>query len=255
MGVIALTLGVVLVGITLWVRLADSPSVRMLVRLCRNPETLRAALHGWGVFAPLVFIGIQALQVLIAPIPGEFTGFLGGFVFGEWLGLGYSMLGLTAGSLLAFGVGRWLGAAFVKRLVSPAAWERLGFVVEAEGAILCFFLYLIPGLPKDLLCYLFGLSPMPFWLFAVTSTLGRLPGTWVLSAEGATTATGHYVEMAFIMGIVAAMGVPLYAARHRILARCSRRLAPSAARGDRSRTGAGTHQDPKAPTRGVSLDC
>jgi len=254
-GVIALTLGVVLVGITLWVRLADSPSVRMLLRLCRNPETLRAALHGWGVFAPLVFIGIQALQVLIAPIPGEFTGFLGGFVFGEWLGLGYSMLGLTAGSLLAFGVGRWLGAAFVKRLVSPAAWERLGFVVEAEGAILCFFLYLIPGLPKDLLCYLFGLSPMPFWLFAVTSTLGRLPGTWVLSAEGATTATGHYVEMAFIMGIVAAMGVPLYAARHRILARCSRRLAPSAARGDRSRTGAGTHQDPKAPTRGVSLDC
>lgn len=254
-GVIALTLGVVLVGITLWVRLADSPSVRMLLRLCRNPETLRAALHGWGVFAPLVFIGIQALQVLISPIPGEFTGFLGGFVFGEWLGLGYSMLGLTAGSLLAFGVGRWLGAAFVQRLVSPAAWVRLGFVVEAEGAILCFFLYLIPGLPKDLLCYLFGLSPMPFWLFAVTSTLGRLPGTWVLSAEGATTATGHYVEMAFVMGIVAAMGVPLYAARHRILARCSRRLAPSAARGDRSMTGAGTHQDTKAPTRGASLDC
>jgi hypothetical protein len=51
-------------------------------------------------------------------------------------------------------VGRWLGAAFVQRLVSPAAWVRLGFVVEAEGAILCFLLYLIPGLPTDLLCYL-----------------------------------------------------------------------------------------------------
>ena len=53
---------------------------------------------------------------------------------------------------------------------------------------------------------------MPFWLFAVASTLGRLPGTWVLSAEGATTAGGHYVEMALVMGIVAALGVPLYAA-------------------------------------------
>ena len=90
---------------------------------------------------------------------------------------------------------------------------------KAEGAILCFILYLVPGLPKDILCYLFGLSPMPFWLFAVASTLGRLPGTWVLSAEGATTASGHYVEMALVMGIVAALGVPLYAARHRILAR------------------------------------
>ena len=229
-GVIALSLGVVLVGLALWVHFADSPSVRMLLRLCRNPETLRAALQSWGAFAPLGFIGIQALQVVISPIPGEFTGFLGGFVFGEWLGLSYSMLGLTAGSLLAFGVGRWLGAAFVRRLVSPAAWVRLGFVVEAEGAILCFLLYLIPGLPKDLLCYLFGLSPMPFWLFAVASTLGRLPGTWVLSAEGATTASGHYVEMALIMAIVAAIGVPLYAARHRILARYGRRLAPSAGR-------------------------
>jgi uncharacterized membrane protein YdjX (TVP38/TMEM64 family) len=231
-GVIALSLGVALVGLTVWVHFADSPSVRMLLRLCRNPETLRAALQSWGAFAPLVFIGIQVLQVVISPIPGEVTGFLGGFVFGEWLGLGYSMLGLTAGSLLAFGVGRWLGAAFVQRLVSPAAWVRLGFVVEAEGAILCFLLYLIPGLPKDLLCYLFGLSPMPFWLFAVASTLGRLPGTWVLSAEGATTASGHYVEMALVVGIVAAMGVPLYAARHRILARYGHRLAPSAGRAE-----------------------
>jgi uncharacterized membrane protein YdjX (TVP38/TMEM64 family) len=169
---------------------------------------------------------MQALQVLIAPIPGEVTGFLGGFVFGEWLGLAYSMLGLTAGSLLAFAVGRWLGGAFIQRLVSPAAWARLGFVVEAK-AILCFLLYLIPGLPKDLLCYLFGLSTMPFWLFALTSTLGRLPGTWVLSAEGARTASGHYVEMALILGIVAALAVPLYAIRHWILGRCHDRVAAS----------------------------
>jgi hypothetical protein len=38
--------------------------------------------------------------------------------------------------------------------------------------------------------------------------------------------------MALVMGIVAALGVPLYAARHRILARYSRHLAPSAPRGE-----------------------
>jgi uncharacterized membrane protein YdjX (TVP38/TMEM64 family) len=70
---------------------------------------------------------------------------------------------------------------------------------------------------------------MPFWLFALTSTLGRLPGTWVLSAEGARTASGHYVEMALILGIVAALGVPLYATRHWILARCHGRVAASTA--------------------------
>jgi uncharacterized membrane protein YdjX (TVP38/TMEM64 family) len=226
-GTIATTLMLSLVSLSVWIRLADSPSGRTLLQLYTDPVALRAALHRWGILAPLVFIGIQAMQVLIAPIPGELTGFLGGFVFGEWAGLAYSMIGLTVGSVFAFTVGRWLGVAFVQRLVKPAVWARLGFVVEAEGSILCFLIYLIPGLPKDLLCYLFGLSPMPFWVFAVTSTLGRLPGTWVLSAEGAKTASGRYVEMALIIGIVAAVSVPLYAWRHLILARFGHRAAQS----------------------------
>ena len=90
--------------------------------------------------------------------------------------------------------------------------------MEAEGTILCFIIYLIPGLPKDIVCYLFGLCPMPFWVFAVVSTLGRIPGTWVLSAQGAKTATGHYIEVALLTAVVAALAVPVYYYRHRIVA-------------------------------------
>src|SRR5262249_22723603 len=177
----------------------------------------------------LVFVGIQALQVVIAPIPGEVTGFLGGYVFGQWWGLFYSMIGLTAGSLFAFGVGRWLGISVVHRAGSPEVWHRLGFIVEAEGAILCFLIFLIPGFPKDMTCYLFGLSPMPFWVFALVQTLGRVPGTWVLSAQGARTATGHYIEVAFLTALVAAIAIPLYYYRHRILARLRARRGKPAA--------------------------
>jgi uncharacterized membrane protein YdjX (TVP38/TMEM64 family) len=158
------------------------------------------------------------LQVVIAPIPGEVTGILGGFVFGQWMGLVYSTIGLTAGSLLAFALGRWLGDAYVRNLVSEETWNKLGFIVEAEGTILCFIIYLIPGLPKDIVCYLFGLSPMPFWVFAVVSTLGRIPGTLVLSAQGSKTATGHYIEVALLTAAVAALAVPAYYYRHRIVA-------------------------------------
>jgi uncharacterized membrane protein YdjX (TVP38/TMEM64 family) len=231
-GTIAATLLVGIVAAGLWIKFSDSAEVHALLRLYTDPAALRAHLQKWGGLAPLVFIAIQALQVLVSPIPGELTGFLGGFVFGEWRGLTYSTIGLTAGSLLAFAVGRWLGVAFVQRRVSPAVWTRLGFVVEAEGAVLCFLIYLIPGLPKDILCYLFGLSPMPFWVFALASTLGRIPGTWILSAQGATTATGHYVETALMMAIVAAVAIPLYAWRHRILARFRRRSARPPAAGE-----------------------
>jgi uncharacterized membrane protein YdjX (TVP38/TMEM64 family) len=224
-GTMAATFLAAIAAAGLWIRLSDSTVAHNVLRLYKDPAALRAALHHWGALAPLVFIGIQALQVLVAPIPGEVTGFLGGFVFGQWRGLGYSMIGLMAGSLLAFVIGRWLGVAFVQRRVSPAVWARLGFVVETQGAIVCFLLYLIPGLPKDILCYLFGLSSMPFWVFATASTLGRLPSTWILSAQGANTATGHYVQTALIMAVVAAVSIPLYASRHRILARFGHRSA------------------------------
>ena len=79
-----------------------------------DKQLMHAMLDRWRVFAPVVFIAIQALQVIIAPMPGDVTGLLGGFVFGQWLGFSYSTLGLTIGSLGAFWVGRRLGATFVR---------------------------------------------------------------------------------------------------------------------------------------------
>ena len=174
-------------------------------------------IREWGILAPVIFISLQALQVIIAPIPGELTGILGGYLFDQWVGLLYSTIGLTVGSVAAFAVGRWLGAHYVQRLVSPDIWRKLGFIIEAEGIILCLVIFLIPGLPKDMTCYLFGLSPMPFWVFAVVSTLGRMPGTWILSAQGAHTASGDYVEVILLTALVVALALPLYYCRNRIV--------------------------------------
>jgi uncharacterized membrane protein YdjX (TVP38/TMEM64 family) len=201
-----------------WYFWTNAPAYRFTYRLFHDSQYMKDKLVDWGAAAPIIFILIQALQVVIAPVPGEVTGILGGFVFGQWLGLLYSTAGLTVGSLGAFALGRWLGDAYVRNLVSEETWNKLGFIVEAEGAILCFIIYLIPGLPKDIICYLFGLSPMPFWVFAVVSTLGRIPGTWVLSAQGAKTATGHYIEVLLLTAAVAALAVPTYYYRHRIVA-------------------------------------
>jgi uncharacterized membrane protein YdjX (TVP38/TMEM64 family) len=203
-------IGVALVGYCAWLVLTDAPAYQFLVRLYVDKRFLKQTLREWGILAPVIFIGLQALQVIIAPIPGEVTGILGGYLFGQWIGLFYSTIGLTVGSLAAFAVGRWLGAHYVQRLVSPDTWRKMGFIVEAEGAILCFIIFLIPGLPKDMACYLFGLSPMPFWIFALVSTLGRIPGTWILSAQGAHTASGDYVEVILLTAVVVAVALPLY---------------------------------------------
>jgi uncharacterized membrane protein YdjX (TVP38/TMEM64 family) len=207
----------VLVGYGGWLVLTDAPAYQFLVRLYADKRFLKHILREWGIWAPVIFIALQALQVIIAPIPGEVTGLLGGYLFGQWIGLLCATLGLTLGSVAAFGIGRWLGARYVQRLVSPEVWQKMGFIVEAEGTILCFIIFLIPGLPKDMLCYLFGLSPMPFWVFAIVSTLGRLPDTWVLSAQGAHTAAGDYLQVILLTAIVVAVALPLYYYRRRIV--------------------------------------
>jgi uncharacterized membrane protein YdjX (TVP38/TMEM64 family) len=186
---------------------------------------LKHTLHEWGVLAPVIFMGLQALQVIIAPIPGELTGILGGYLFGQWVGLLYSTIGLTVGSVAAFAVGRWLGTRYVQKLVSLDIWRKLGFIVEAEGVILCFIIFLIPGLPKDMTCYLFGLSPMPFWVFTAVSTLGRIPGTWLLSAQGARAESGDYLQVILLTAVAVAVALPLYYYRNRLIEWFRRRQA------------------------------
>lgn len=144
-------------------------------------------------------------------------------MFGSGRGFAYSTIGLTIGSATAFWLGRGLGAATVRGFVTPEVWRRLGRVVEAEGALFCLVLYLVPGFPKDILCYLFGLSPMPFWVFAVASTVGRMPGTWLLSAEGANAASGRYVELAALAAAAGAAALLLVHWGHRLAGRLQSR--------------------------------
>ena len=219
------TIGVglaLLLAFILWRFTLNSPAFHLLLRLYNDRAFLNEKLQAWGWLAPIIFIVIQALQVIISPIPGEATGILGGYLFGLTLGFIYSTVGLTIGTMVAFWIGRWLGGSFVRRYIADHIWERLGFVVEAEGAILAFVIYLIPGFPKDIVSYLFGISPMPTWVFALVSTLGRVPGTWVLSAQGGRTATGQYLQVALLTALTAAVAIPLYYYRHRILSRVRR---------------------------------
>jgi uncharacterized membrane protein YdjX (TVP38/TMEM64 family) len=220
--VASISLAAILV-IVIWLVVTDSPIVRMVVRLYQDKHYLKETVQSWGWMAPLVFIVIQALQVVVSPIPGEITGPVGGALFGTLWGLVYSTIGLTAGTLTCFGLGRMWGEPLIRPWLSERNWHNLNFILEAEGAILCFILYLIPGFPKDIISYLFGISPMPFWVFAIISTVGRLPGTWISSYFGAHVADQQYIYAGVFIALVAAVCLPIYYYRDRIILRIRRK--------------------------------
>ena len=131
-----------------------------------------------------MFIGIQIAQVIAAPIPGEATGFIGGYVFGTLTGFIYSTIGLTIGSLINFGIGRILGERFVRRLVPKERFQRMDRLINRQGVIALFIMFAIPGFPKDYLCLALGLSTLPVKLFALMTCVGRMPGTLMLEPPG-----------------------------------------------------------------------
>ena len=212
-----------LLVLVVWLVVMDAPIIRFVVRLYRDKYFLKEIVASWGWMAPMVFVAIQAIQVIISPIPGEITGPVGGALFGTWWGLFYSSIGLTLGTLICFGVGRRWGEPLVRPWLSDHHWNRMSFILEAEGVILCFILYLIPGFPKDIVSYLFGLSPMPFWVFAAVSTLGRIPGTWISSYFGANVAEQQYIYAAVFIALIAAICLPLYYYRDRLVKRFHRK--------------------------------
>jgi uncharacterized membrane protein YdjX (TVP38/TMEM64 family) len=209
-------------GALAWLVITGAPIVRFTERLYGDNVFLKETVAAWGWAAPIVFVAIQALQVIISPIPGEITGPVGGALFGTLWGVVYSTIGLTAGTLFCFGLGRVYGEPLVRPWLSEHHWNRVSFILEAEGAIFCFIIYLIPGFPKDIVSYLFGISPIPFWVFAVVSTLGRLPGTWVSSYVGAHVVEHQFIYVFALLALVAAVSLPLYYYRREITGYCHR---------------------------------
>jgi uncharacterized membrane protein YdjX (TVP38/TMEM64 family) len=142
-----------------------------------NQEELKTWINSQGVAAPLVFICLQILQVVVFIIPGEIPQIAGGYLFGMALGTLYSVTGILIGSAINFYLARFLGIPFVKALFSREKLEKTQqLAASPQSQIIFFILFLIPGLPKDLFTYVAGLSPISFFTFLIISGAGRLPG-------------------------------------------------------------------------------
>jgi uncharacterized membrane protein YdjX (TVP38/TMEM64 family) len=166
--------------------------------------------RGYAIF---IFIGLQVVQVLVAVLPGEVTGFAGGIIFGPVWGVILSTIGLTLGSLLAFNLARGIGRPFVDIFVSEETIKRYDYMMKHKGVFLAFLMFLIPGFPKDILCYILGLGHMRQVDFLVVSTSGRLLGTTLLTIGGAFLREGRYHALFLIIGI--SIGVILIALIYR----------------------------------------
>ena len=174
-------------------------------------------VRSFGEYSVFIFIVLQILQVVIPPIPGDITGIVGGYLYGSVLGTVYSTIGLVLGSCLAFFLARIYGLPFVEKTLRPERIKKYDHFMTHQGAMISFILFLIPGFPKDFLCYIMGLSHMSLLEFVLVSTVGRLFGTVLLSVIGSLVRNDQKVPLLIILGIVAIILILAYFYREKWL--------------------------------------
>ncbi|MCS7150687.1 MAG: TVP38/TMEM64 family protein [Caldimicrobium sp.] len=169
-----------------------------IVSLWEDRSLLRDLVRENPLLGAVLFTILQALQVVIAPLPGEVTGFMAGFLFGTIPGFLLSTTGILLGSMLAFLLVRTFRKHFLKRYEFHPYYVKIKRVFRKYGLTGVFILYLIPGFPKDILNYLVGFMPISFKSFIVVSTIGRAPGTLALAIQGDVVYGGHPLRIILV---------------------------------------------------------
>jgi uncharacterized membrane protein YdjX (TVP38/TMEM64 family) len=138
-------------------------------------ETIRELVGRWGPLAPVAYVLIVIVEVLVAPIPGTILYVPGGAIFGGFVGGTLSLAGNVAGAAIACWLMRALG---MRRLTewlagrNPARYRQL---IEQRGAWVIFLLRLNPLTTSDLVSYAAGLAGVPVRHVALGTLFGMAP--------------------------------------------------------------------------------
>ena len=212
-------------GVLGYVTSVHAPAI---VRLISNTHRFHDYLNSFGVWSALVFIVFQALQVVISPIPGELTQVAGGFVYGTYVGTVYSLIGILIGSVIAFYIARWFGFPLMRLLVPERMLEKFKFLINTPKAeIGMFILFFIPGVPKDVLTYVAGLTPVNPVHFFIMATAARLPGILLSSFIGAHVEEKEYTQVFIASALAVAVFVFGVIFRENIVRRIKRHHPPA----------------------------
>ena len=148
-------------------------------------EAFKAYVASFGYSASFAFIALQIVQVIVAPIPGQFSGLLGGYVFGFWEGLSYTLIGLSIGSFITMVLGRLFGIAVLHKLLPQKILVKYDYLLTEDSLKAFFIIFLLPYFPDDAICFIAGLTRIKLWKLMVVCVVGRLPGMATFSYVGA----------------------------------------------------------------------
>jgi uncharacterized membrane protein YdjX (TVP38/TMEM64 family) len=175
-----------------WIRVVGIVAVLaalVWIGIATAPSFTRARLTSYvreaGVWGPLILVGLQIVQIVIAPIPGVFVPIVAGILYGPLVGVLIATVGTMIGSAAAFAIGSRAGMPLLRRWTGAETVGRAQEMVGGRRWIALVPIFLLPFSPSDAICFIAGMIGMKAGRFALAVLLGRVPKDAALALAGA----------------------------------------------------------------------
>ena len=187
---------------------------RPLIQFAREPDRFRDWVDAQGPWGPLLFMGMVVLQIVVAIIPGEPLEIVAGYAFGALEGTLWCLLGAFVGRVAVFLLVRRFGTRAVEVFFPLDKLQSLHFLQNQRRLTFwVFFLFFLPGTPKDVLCYIVGLTKLPLRSWIIISTIAPIPSIITSTIGGSALGMGRYTFAAAVFGAtlaISAAGLLVY---------------------------------------------
>lgn len=179
-----------------------------LIEMLGDPKAFQAWVDAKGPLGRVAFIGVVALQVIIAWLPGEPLEIGAGYAFGFWEGSLLCMLGIVLGSVAVFLLVKRYGRRLIALFFPLERIDRLPLMQSPKRlTLLAFIVFMIPGTPKDILTYCVGLTPMKLRTWLLISGVARIPPVITSTLSGSALGQAQYWMAAAILAATALFSV------------------------------------------------
>ncbi|ATH92740.1 membrane protein [Bacillus glycinifermentans] len=161
-----------------------------------NPRHIREGVLSFGVFAPLMYIGLLMVRPFLL-LPASVFAVGGGLAFGPIFGSLYSFIGAAGGAFLSFAVAYKLGGD-VKNM--PLKLDAFRAFLQKNGFFSILLLRLAP-IHFDAVSYAAGVSKVKPLSYLAATAAGIIPGTVILNALGSSIMSGDLLAISVMAAI------------------------------------------------------
>ncbi len=170
-------------------------------------------------YAAAVLTGIQIMQVIICIIPGQPIQLAASYLFGVLKGYLISIGGAFIGAFIAFFIARALGKDSLEAIFGEEKVNDYHRKLNSgKGLTAVLLIYLIPGVPKDLVAYVAGISDMRLRPFLIVSTIGRSPGMLGSLLTGYFISSRNYAAIGVLAVVTAVILIICFGKRKQLVA-------------------------------------